>query len=1063
MTSTHLISTRGAPRLALTLLGFCLGACSQPPNPSPTTQAATAPPRPADPCPQEAPRRGPLPGVRPAHSQLAQWEAWLGARLDLDAPLLSPAEIRDLNAAIEARRGEEKLGRIDLRQPIDAEGLKADIDDRLTWLNERFTSGVYAEADGRAIAPMPPPPGLPPLRPQVHRALAQIQVRCAPRVAGFYKRPALDPDFDRNQCSSVRAQGFIQVLADWPGGVKLARAEYTLGWIAADAPLSPPLSAEDLAQLEAPRAYMRATTTLTLDGAPITLPKGATLPLVEGALWVATASGIKRAEPPAEASPTPRPLTRRALLREAFSWLDTPYGWGDQGGGSDCSRYLMDIFDAFGVRLPRFSGHQARAGTFSIDLSPLKSERERGLLLDAAAARGIVLIHFPGHIALYLGRDDQGQPMAIHSFSEYVEPCPEGIKTDNPKRETLRRVDAVKVTDLELGRGSSRGAFIERITRLTVFGGAPGVALNGAAELRAPAPLTATTCAHDARVPIFTSPRQPNAEQPLRLLIPTNEELGPVGLTVETPKGRLTPPLKRLGGPPYTYVATIEAPAPGDWRVYIGEGERARSCRRLTVKPKRPKVEGRESGATWEAKVTWGPQMEDLYAGFVEALFDYPLEDERTWTNLHSLLEDRARNLLYDHLSLDEDSRLRLEPDCADLPYFLRAYFAWKMGLPYGFRQCSRSRDGRPARCDAPQTQLTPRSNRDDVKAFSRFVRRVKGAVHSSSARTRPQDEESDLYPVPISRYGLRPGSTYADPYGHTLILIRWVPQGVVDYGVLLAADAQPDGTIGRRRFWRGSFLFTSETDSVGAGFKAFRPVLTRGGEVQIRDNAYLSKSKTLIPYSEQQYESDDAFYDGVEALINPRPLDPFRRQASLVDALHEVVKRRVLAVNNGEDYMRQHGGVVELPKGANIFLTTGPWEDFATPSRDMRLLISIDAVLRFEAQFKRAPSRFGIDEAAVEATMAQLRATLPTQLAARHIEYTRTDGVTQRLSLQDVVDRRRALEMAYNLNDCVEIRWGAAEGSEEIASCRRRAPAKQRAQMEVYRRWFESRKRPAR
>ena len=40
-----------------------------------------------------------------------------------------------------------------------------------------------------------------------------------------------------------------------------------------------------------------------------------------------------------------------------------------------------------------------------------------------------------------------------------------------------------------------------------------------------------------------------------------------------------------------------------------------------------------------------------------------------------------------------------IRPDCADLPYFLRAYFAFKMGLPYGFSKCSRGGGGKGPHC----------------------------------------------------------------------------------------------------------------------------------------------------------------------------------------------------------------------------------------------------------------------------------------------------------------------------------------------------------------------------
>jgi hypothetical protein len=54
-------------------------------------------------------------------------------------------------------------------------------------------------------------------------------------------------------------------------------------------------------------------------------------------------------------------------------------------------------------------------------------------------------------------------------------------------------------------------------------------------------------------------------------------------------------------------------------------------------------------------------------------------------------------------------------------------------------------------------------------------------------------------------------------------------------------------------------------------------------------------------------------------------------------------------------------------------------------------------------------------------------------------------------------------LEMAYNPNDGVEVRWGATEGTEEFSSCKRRAPADQRKKMESYRQWFKNRTFPIR
>ncbi|MGB6568410.1 MAG: hypothetical protein WBF02_14000, partial [Xanthobacteraceae bacterium] len=71
---------------------------------------------------------------------------------------------------------------------------------------------------------------------------------------------------------------------------------------------------------------------------------------------------------------------------------------------------------------------------------------------------------------------------------------------------------------------------------------------------------------------------------------------------------------------------------------------------------------------------------------------------------------------------------------------------------------------------------------------------------------------------------------------------------------------------------------------------------------------------------------------------------------------------------------------------------------------------------------------------------------------------YTRSDGSQWTLTLQAVIDRAPDLEMAYNPNDCVELRWAAAAGSNEAATCKRHAPAAQRAKMTQDRSWFHER-----
>jgi hypothetical protein len=93
----------------------------------------------------------------------------------------------------------------------------------------------------------------------------------------------------------------------------------------------------------------------------------------------------------------------------------------------------------------------------------------------------------------------------------------------------------------------------------------------------------------------------------------------------------------------------------------------------------------------------------------------------------------------------------------------------------------------------------------------------------------------------------------------------------------------------------------------------------------------------------------------------------------------------------------------------------------------------------------------------------AELQNVLASELAARKFSYPRSDGSPWTLALKDVMERAVDLEMAYNPNDCVELRWGAPAQSQEAATCKRYAPGAQRAKMAKYRAWFHERRRPPR
>ena len=194
---------------------------------------------------------------------------------------------------------------------------------------------------------------------------------------------------------------------------------------------------------------------------------------------------------------------------------------------------------------------------------------------------------------------------------------------------------------------------------------------------------------------------------------------------------------------------------------------------------------------------------------------------------------------------------------------------------------------------------------------------------------------------------------------------------------------------------------------------------------------------------------------------MSPEPLDPVRAIEDAITDLDEQVKTRVTSVENGRKYQDKQNGDMAMPNGPSIFETTGAWEDYFPLQRAISVcLIAIGCGTEGFPTISRGSSERYVIPSGKSATdvKSELQSVLASELAMRKFSYTRSDGSQWTLSLKDVVDRAADFEMAYNPNDCVELRWGASENSEEASTCKRHAPQAQRAKMSEYRTWFHER-----
>jgi len=675
------------------------------------------------------------------------------------------------------------------------------------------------------------------------------------------------------------------------------------------------------------------------------------------------------------------------------------------------------------------------------------------------------------------------------------------------------------------GSGTGARLFLARqfaaaVTALLLIAGAFFVFLFSVLDAQAQGP--SGSCADAAELAVLPSPIAPWKGAPLRVVFAAEKPLeGDFSLVA--PDGSIAAKSgERHGGPPYFWFAEVAKPAAGTWHATLARAGAPAECstitREITVADREPPRLRATEGSLWPLRNTWNRETENLYSAWIEKLFDAPLDAAPSWKALHEVLRDPSRNVLFNHLGLREDSMgLIIRPDCADLPYFLRGYFAFKMGLPFGYSKCSRGGAGEPPKCyawwniqnlepeevrpsppdpkvasaagavtgsaapfemfrqqpAAPEPSAPPAKPRAPAlkslglaAGFGRYLSSiVADAVHSGSGRTAANDNNTDYYPVPLNQETLRPGTVYADPYGHLLVLARRVSQTGDAAGVFLAVDAQPDGTVARKRFWRGNFLFAQDPALGGPGFKRFRPIARdKNGALRRLTNAEIAKDPQYGDFSlDQSHLGVEDFYDRMDDVMSPAPLDPLRAMKEAITSLEEQVNARVTSVENGRKFQAS-GRDADMPDGASIFETSGAWEDFATPSRDLRLLIALDVVRTFPDRVARRPERYAMPTGkSVADVKAELESVLASELAVRKFSYPRSDGSAWTLTLKDMLDRAQDLEMAYNVNDCVELRWGASEKSTEAATCRRHASGAQRSKMTQYRAWFHERRRPPR
>ncbi|MBO9665901.1 MAG: hypothetical protein J7501_03735 [Bdellovibrio sp.] len=424
---------------------------------------------------------------------------------------------------------------------------------------------------------------------------------------------------------------------------------------------------------------------------------------------------------------------------------------------------------------------------------------------------------------------------------------------------------------------------------------------------------------------------------------------------------------------------------------------------------------------------------------------------------------------------------LRYYSDCADLPYYLRSYFAWKNGLPMSVVSSVRARSVPDNTGDVRYTPFgnSPASRFDvvarnsgrslaiyNIEDFEILASRYPDAVtllnrtitdttYSATFRMMGNEDGnlfSDFYPVKISRLGIRPGTVIYDPNGHVAIIYK-----VTDDGRIYYIDAHPDNTLTSGMY---NPKFVRSNPYQGAGFKNFRP-LTLTKAKKDSSGAYIggrilgAKNDSLPYYSLEQFYGNQPdpdghwadgkfifngqavpYYDYVRIMMASGDLriNPLDDMQSMIQDICVNLKDRVDAVNISTKagvYLKPHPE--RLPM--NIYGTNGEWENYASPSRDARLKVSFMDVLN---QSKHLIQRYKVGDPQIIYNGRDLPGDLlkvyNREARACQFSYTNSSGGAVTMDLEEA--RKRLFDMSFDPYHCPELRWGA-KSPQELSSCR--------------------------
>lgn len=425
--------------------------------------------------------------------------------------------------------------------------------------------------------------------------------------------------------------------------------------------------------------------------------------------------------------------------------------------------------------------------------------------------------------------------------------------------------------------------------------------------------------------------------------------------------------------------------------------------------------------------------------------------------------------------------------DCADFPYFARAYVAQKLELPFGIvaglellkapvaSEANREDDlaeslqnGRLDNSPYGNVATSRGGNNIPAKAgqgrhIEQYLESIFDVVSTRTFRVGPMNPSRvtlDTYPVKMNKDGIKVG-TIIHSTGHIGLVFDVDRNGTIHF-----IDAHPDGSL-TYKIIKPSTLDRSRPEH-GLGFYRFRNMRAVGGQQTYDGEIYGAR---VVPESNEELIAAGKYsleqYFGINSMVAPTSsvspvawksafnstgffdylgqnlrgqgvwIEADEAVVRLMDSLCTEMQQRVkdveVAINAGTHRLPHPNA---LP--VNIFSTDDQtWEQQSSPGRDGRMRASVNDIARAATNQWSLVKGKGTGVRFRGGNNVAYRDTLRRELREMdnkcQVTYVKSDGRRQTLRFSDVLLRLN--KMSFDPYHCAEKRWGAS--GEELASCR--------------------------